>query len=41
MNLCGKYRLYEHQRFDKMWGRSDPSPHPDQNPHKELDSSLL
>lgn len=29
MNLCGKYRLSDHQRFDRIWGRSDPSPHPD------------
>ena len=25
MNLCGKYRLSDHQRFDRIWGRSDPS----------------
>ena len=30
MNLCGKYRLSDHQRFDRIWSRSDPSPHPDQ-----------
>lgn len=41
MNLCGKYRLSEHQRFDKIWGRSDPSPHPDKEPRSNMESVLL